>query len=49
MTGDNERGVELTLRGLEMAIGRREEEAALSNLCAGYIKLGNFCRSAQLL
>jgi len=42
MAGDNEEGVELTLQGLKIAQGRREEEAALSNLCAGYIKLGNY-------
>jgi len=32
-------GVRLTHKGLQLAQGRREEEAALSNLCAGYIKL----------
>ena len=42
MAGDNETGVALTLEGLELAHGRREEEAALSNLCAGYIKLGKY-------
>ena len=42
IAGNNEEGVALTLRGLEVAHGRREEEAALSNLCAGYIKLGNY-------
>ena len=42
MAGDNEEGVRQTLRGLEMAHGRREEEATLSNLCAGYIKLGEY-------
>lgn len=35
-------GVELTLRGLEFAQGAREEEAALSNLCAGYIMLKQY-------
>ena len=39
---DNERGVELTLKGLRIAQGRREHEAALSNLCAGYIRLGRY-------
>jgi tetratricopeptide (TPR) repeat protein len=33
-------GVRLTHQGLQLAVGSREEEAALSNLCAGYIKLG---------
>jgi len=40
--GDSEKGVRLTHIGLEVAQGRREEEAALSNLCAGYIKLRNY-------
>lgn len=42
MAGDAERGVEKTLQGLEVAVGEREHEAALSNLCAGYILLGQF-------
>jgi len=42
MAGDSEKGVELTHLGLEVAHGRREEEAALSNLCAGYIKLRKY-------
>lgn len=33
------KGVELTLRGLAIAQGRRERQAALSNLCAGYLML----------
>lgn len=42
MAGDAETGVRLTLAGLEQAVGEREHEAALSNLCAGYILLGQF-------
>ncbi|MDA0679805.1 MAG: hypothetical protein O3A13_12565 [Proteobacteria bacterium] len=42
LAGENEKGVALTHQGLEIAQGRREEEAALSNLCAGYIKLGKY-------
>lgn len=42
LSGENEEGVRLTLQGLKIAHGRREEEAALSNLCAGYIKLGDY-------
>jgi len=42
LADDNEDGVKLTLEGLKFAHGRREEEAALSNLCAGYIKLANY-------
>jgi tetratricopeptide (TPR) repeat protein len=42
LAGDNEEGIKLTLEGLKIAVGRREEEAALSNLCAGYVKQGNY-------
>lgn len=42
LRGNGERGVELTLRGLAVAHGAREEEAALSNLCAGYIMLKQY-------
>lgn len=47
LQGDSEEGVRQTLRGLQLAHGRREEEAALSNLCAGYIKLGNFTEALK--
>jgi tetratricopeptide (TPR) repeat protein len=47
LAGDSERGVELTLRGLELAMGNREEEAALSNLCAGYIKLSKYSEALK--
>ena len=40
--GDAERGVALTLEGLQVANGRRERQAALSNLCAGYLMLEQF-------
>jgi hypothetical protein len=39
LAGNAAEGVRLTHKGLQIAQGRREEEAALSNLCAGYIKL----------
>jgi tetratricopeptide (TPR) repeat protein len=39
LAGDAEEGVKLTLQGLKIAQGKREEESALSNLCAGYIRL----------
>jgi tetratricopeptide (TPR) repeat protein len=39
LAGNDEEGVRLTLEGLKIAQGTREEEAALSNLCAGYIRL----------
>lgn len=42
LNGDVDKGVELTLRGLEVAHGRRERQAALSNLCAGYLLLERF-------
>ena len=42
LKGDAERGVKLTLRGLRVATGEREHEAALSNLCAGYILLAKY-------
>jgi tetratricopeptide (TPR) repeat protein len=42
LAGRAREGIELTLRGLKVAQGAREEEAALSNLCAGYIMLENF-------
>ena len=40
LDGDAENGVRLTLRGLAMVQGQRERQAALSNLCAGYLMLG---------
>lgn len=39
LAGNNAEGVRLTLEGLRQAVGPREEQAALSNLCAGYIML----------
>ena len=47
LSGNNEQGIELTLEGLEIAHGRREEEAALSNLCAGYIKVGKYSEALK--
>ena len=42
MDGDWEKGVRLTHRGLNQAFGKREEEAGLSNLCAGYLQLREY-------
>ena len=42
LAGDFERGVRLTHMGLDQAQGSREIEAGLSNLCAGYLQLGQF-------
>ena len=39
LAGNAREGIELTLRGLQSALGKREKEAALSNLCAGYIMI----------
>jgi len=39
MSGDGERGVRLTLRGLEFAQGDRERKIAHANLCAGYVMI----------
>jgi tetratricopeptide (TPR) repeat protein len=40
--GRNEEGIRLTLKGLKSANGKKEEEIALSNLCAGYTNLGDY-------
>ncbi len=40
--GRNEEGIRLTLLGLKSANGKKEEEIALSNLCAGYTNLGDY-------
>ena len=41
-SGRTMEGVELTLRGFQSAEGSREQEAALSNLCSGYVVLEQF-------
>jgi tetratricopeptide (TPR) repeat protein len=40
MAGDAEEGVRLTLQGLAVASGLREKKIAHSNLCAGFVLLG---------
>jgi Flp pilus assembly protein TadD len=40
MAGDAAEGVRLTLMGLEIAQGQREEKVGHSNLCAGFLLLG---------
>jgi tetratricopeptide (TPR) repeat protein len=47
LAGDYEEGVRLTHRGLAQALGSREEEAGLSNLCAGYLQLGKYVMAMQ--
>lgn len=42
LRGHDEEGIRLTLKGLQVASGRKEEEVALSNLCAGYTNLGDY-------
>jgi tetratricopeptide (TPR) repeat protein len=40
LAGDTEEGIRLTRLGLDAALSDREREAGLSNLCAGYLRLG---------
>ncbi|NIL94895.1 MAG: hypothetical protein GTO71_10770 [Woeseiaceae bacterium] len=40
--GRTQEGVERTLRGMQSAAGRREEEVAISNLCSGYVMLERY-------
>jgi tetratricopeptide (TPR) repeat protein len=40
LSGDAEDGVRLTLQGLAQATSTRERQTAWSNLCAGYVMLG---------
>ncbi len=40
LAGDAEEGVRKTLRGLNYAASQRDRTAGMSNLCAGYVMLG---------
>lgn len=42
LAGDIERGIRLTEAGLKLAHGRRERQAGLENLCAGYVMLEKY-------
>ncbi len=42
LAGRHEEGIRLTRVGLENANSRKEEEVALSNLCAGYTNKGDY-------
>ena len=42
LAGKYEEGIRLTLIGLENATTSKEEEVALSNLCAGYTNMGDY-------
>jgi tetratricopeptide (TPR) repeat protein len=45
--GNTAEGVRLTLEGLRLAEGPREEAAALSNLCSGYLRLREFASALE--
>ena len=47
LAGNYEDGVKMTHKGLAQALGSREEEAGLSNLCAGYLQLGKYDTALQ--
>lgn len=47
LRGRHEKGIELTLRGLEEANNKMEEEVALSNLCAGYTNMGEYAKALR--
>ena len=47
LAGKYEKGVEMTHEGLARAFGAREEEAGLSNLCAGYLQLEKYDTALQ--
>lgn len=42
LAGRIEEGIRLTQRGLAAALGRRERQAALANLCAGYLLIEQY-------
>lgn len=42
LAGRIEEGIRLTRLGLDAALGRRERQAALGNLCAGYLMIGEY-------
>lgn len=42
LDGNAEKGIRLTRQGLAVAQGRRERQAGLSNLCAGYVMLEQY-------
>ena len=47
LAGKYKEGVKMTHKGLAQALGSREEEAGLSNLCAGYLQLQKFDEALQ--
>ena len=40
LAGDAQEGVPLTMKGLKLALGQREKKIGHSNLCAGFLLLG---------
>lgn len=47
MSGDWQRGVELTELGLSSVLSREDQAAALANLCAGYAALKEFAKGLE--
>jgi tetratricopeptide (TPR) repeat protein len=45
--GNTAEGVKLTLEGLALADGPREEQSALANLCSGYLRLRDFTSALE--
>ncbi len=42
LAGDAEEGIRLTRLGLDVAVGQRERQAGLGNICAGYVLLDRY-------
>ncbi|NNC77636.1 MAG: tetratricopeptide repeat protein [Woeseiaceae bacterium] len=42
LAGNAEEGIRLTKLGLAVAVGQRERQAGLGNICAGYVMLGQY-------
>ena len=42
LAGDAEEGIRLTRLGLDVAVGQRERQAGLGNICAGYVMLKRY-------
>lgn len=42
LSGNVEEGIRLTRLGLDVAVGQRERQAGLGNICAGYVMLDRY-------
>ncbi len=42
LAGNAEEGIRLTRLGLDVAVGQRERQAGLGNICAGYVMLDKY-------